>query len=202
VATGWSAFRDYQQTEAWVWEHLALTRARVIAGPKDLTEDVEGFRAALLAEKGKVEGVIREAAAMRARVADAKRPEGPWDPKLGSGRLQEIELIAQAGSLMAGETQRSVAAGVAAGVAIGWLDDAGGHALLRAYGLFWRVLQASKLLSDRPLDPGRIGEGGTGFVLRETGHETLADLQADLEAAAHEAAQVIDRALSEPSGEK
>ncbi|EDM71240.1 glutamate-ammonia ligase adenylyltransferase [Roseobacter sp. AzwK-3b] len=202
VATGWSAFRDYQQTEAWVWEHLALTRARVIAGPKDLTEDVEGFRAALLAEKGKVEGVIREAAAMRARVADAKRPEGPWDPKLGSGRLQEIELIAQAGSLMAGETQRSVAAGVAAGVAIGWLDDAGDHALLRAYGLFWRVLQASKLLSDRPLDPGRIGEGGTAFVLRETGHETLADLQADLEAAAHEAAQVIDRALTQASGEK
>ncbi|SHL68037.1 glutamate-ammonia-ligase adenylyltransferase [Roseovarius litoreus] len=202
VATGWSAFRDYQQTEAWVWEHLALTRARVIAGPQDLAEDVETFRAALLAEKGKTESVIREAAAMRARVADAKRPEGPWDPKLGSGRLQEIELIAQAGSLMAGETQRSVAAGVAAGVAIGWLDDAGGHALLRAYGLFWRVLQASKLLSDRPLDPGRIGEGGTAFVLRETGHETLADLQADLEAAAGEAAQVIDRALSEPSGEK
>lgn len=201
VATGWSAFRDYQQTEAWVWEHLALTRARVIAGPEALAEDVEAFRATLLAEKGKTDAVIREAAAMRARVAEAKRPEGPWDSKLGPGRLQEIELTAQAGSLMAGETQRSVAAGVAAGVAIGWLDDAAGQALLRAYGLCWRVLQAAKLLSERPLDPERIGEGGTGFVLRETGHETLTDLQADLDEATQAAARVIDAAFAQPPRE-
>ncbi len=29
VATGWAAFKSYQETEAWTWEHLALTRARV-----------------------------------------------------------------------------------------------------------------------------------------------------------------------------
>ena len=138
---------------------------------------------------------------MGARVAAAKRPEGPWDSKLGPGRLQEIELTAQAGSLMAGETKRSVAAGVAAGVAIGWLDDAAGQALLRAYGLCWRVLQAAKLLSERPLDPGRIGEGGTGFVLRETGHETLADLQADLDETTQAAAGVIDAAFAHPPRE-
>ena len=33
VATALPAFRRYQAEEAWTWEHMALTRARVIAGP-------------------------------------------------------------------------------------------------------------------------------------------------------------------------
>src|SRR5690606_7771862 len=31
VATSIQSFRDYQMSEAWTWEHLALTRARVVA---------------------------------------------------------------------------------------------------------------------------------------------------------------------------
>ena len=201
VATGWDAFRDYQRREAWVWEHLALTRARVIAGPEDLGADVEAFRAELLAGKGAAEKVVAEVAAMRARVAEAKAPEGPWDTKLGRGRMMEIELVAQAGSLMAGDTRRSVAAGLEAGVAIGWLDDAGRRALTRSYGLCWQVVQAAKLLSDRPLDPEKIGEGGAEFVLRETGQETLAALRAALEEAAEAAGDVIDAALAAPPDE-
>src|SRR5210317_805597 len=34
VATSWDAFQSYQMGEAWIWEHLALSRARVIAGPQ------------------------------------------------------------------------------------------------------------------------------------------------------------------------
>ncbi|HSG54782.1 MAG TPA: glutamine-synthetase adenylyltransferase, partial [Paracoccaceae bacterium] len=32
VATSLTSFRDYQMNEAWIWEHLALTRARAVAG--------------------------------------------------------------------------------------------------------------------------------------------------------------------------
>ena len=32
IATALAAFRRYQAEEAWTWEHLALTRARVVAG--------------------------------------------------------------------------------------------------------------------------------------------------------------------------
>ncbi len=38
VATQLSSFIEYQQREAWTWEHLALTRARVISGPPALRE--------------------------------------------------------------------------------------------------------------------------------------------------------------------
>src|SRR6056297_2426699 len=196
VAAGWQSFQNYQQNQAWVWEHLALTRARVIAGPAELAQDVEAFRVALLAGKGTPDKVLEEVAAMRRRIADAKTPAGPWDTKLGPGRMQEIELLAQAGALMAGDAGRTVEDGLQAGVAIGWLSDADKKALSRAYRLCWDILQAARLLSDRPLDPGNLGEGGAGFVLRETGHDTLACLQGELEQATLWAGQVIDAALA------
>ena len=196
VAAGWQSFQNYQQNQAWVWEHLALTRARVIAGPAELAQDVEAFRVALLAGKGTPDKVLEEVAAMRRRIADAKTPAGPWDTKLGPGRMQEIELLAQAGALMAGDAGRTVEDGLQAGVAIGWLSDADKKALSRAYRLCWDILQAARLLSDRPLDPANLGEGGAGFVLRETGHDTLACLQGELEQATLWAGQVIDAALA------
>ena len=32
-------FRRYQESDAWTWEHMALTRARVIAGDRDFAAD-------------------------------------------------------------------------------------------------------------------------------------------------------------------
>ena len=89
-----------------------------------LAEEVEAFRVALLTDKGDPARVLIEVTEMRERIAAAKQPEGPWDTKLGKGRQQEIELLTQAGTLMAGGARRDVAAGLNAGVAIGWLDDA------------------------------------------------------------------------------
>ena len=198
VATGWASFQNYQQSEAWVWEHLALTRARVVTGDASLATDVEAFRARLLAEKGDPRKVLIEVADMRQRIAQAKSPEGPWDTKLGPGRQQDIELIAQAGSLMAGEPRRDVAAGLEAGVAIGWLDDADRAALSRAYALCWHVVQAARLLSDKPLDPAQIGAGGAAFVLRESGHENLDVLKRALETTTAEAGEIIDHLLNRP----
>jgi len=56
-------------------------------------------------------------------------------------------------------------------------------------------VQASKLLSDRALDPEAIGEGGKAFVLRQSGFETITALQAALEEETGKAAAVINAAL-------
>ena len=40
VATRFSAFSDYQRKDAWTWEHMALSRARVVAGDKDFAEKI------------------------------------------------------------------------------------------------------------------------------------------------------------------
>jgi glutamate-ammonia-ligase adenylyltransferase len=196
VATSLQSFRDYQQNKAWVWEHLALTRARVIAGDPGLAQEVETFRAALITEKSRTDKVLQEVATMRTRIAAAKSPSGPWDVKLGPGHLQDIELMAQAGTLLAGNPERSVAEGIAAGVANGWLGDADGAALLRAYRICWQVQLTTKLLTDRPLDTDHIGIGGCAMLLRETAQSDLGALQSELADASAAAARVIDKALA------
>ncbi|RBI86539.1 glutamine-synthetase adenylyltransferase [Rhodosalinus halophilus] len=199
VATSRASFEAYQRREAWVWEHLALTRARPVAGGADLAQEVEAFRRTVLGRKDR-DTVLREAAAMRARVRAAKTPEGPWDAKLGPGRLQDVDLVAQTGALLAAEPSRNAADGLAAAERAGLVDAEGYAALAEAERLLWQVQLASKLLSEGPLDADRIGEGGAAFLARLTGIEGLDALQARLDEVTARAAAVIDAALPEAEG--
>jgi len=95
VATQLSSFIDYQAKEAWTWEHLALTRARVISGPPELRGRVEAaIRQALLKPRdaGKLTADVRE---MRERIAKEKGTEDVWDLKQVRGGLVDLEFIAQ-----------------------------------------------------------------------------------------------------------
>ncbi len=196
VATAWPSFRDYQSSEAWVWEHLALTRARVITGDEALGRDVETFRRDLLARPRDRVKVLQEVAQMRARIRAAKAPVGPLDTKLGPGRMQEIELIGQAGALLSGSAGRRAEAGLCAGVAIGWLSDADEAALTEAYALCSKLLQAARLLGDKPLNPDDLAGGAGQFVLRETDQPDTAALLEALEQVTERAGWVIDTALA------
>lgn len=195
VATSWASFQTYQKEEAWAWEHLALTRAQVVAGPEALEHDIEAFRCMLLRQKGDKAFILREVGEMRARIAVAKSPSGPWETKLGPGRMQEIELIAQAGSLLAGRSERAVEAGLAAGVAVGLLNDAEEEALTAAYRLCWQVTQAARLLGDKPIDEDTVGAGAKAFILRQTEQETIVALRDELDERTARAGVIIDAVL-------
>ncbi len=195
VATSFAAFRDYQRHEAWTWEHLALTRARPIAGSAELGAEVEAFRRALLRDKGQGPAVMADVADMRARIAAAKPPQGDWDAKIGPGRLQDVELVAQTAALLAGSPSRDVAAQLAAGRASGWLVDEDARRLSHAADLFWRLQAAARLLTGGVLVPADLGEGGRRFVLRETGQESTAALRDAMTEAAAGAEAVIARLL-------
>ncbi|MCC6001930.1 MAG: glutamine-synthetase adenylyltransferase, partial [Pararhodobacter sp.] len=196
VATALSAFDAYQRTEAWTWEHLALTRARVIAGDAALGAEVESLRRAILAEKGKGAEVLAGAAEMRERTAAARPGAGRWDVKAGRGRLQEIELVAQAAALRAASPARGVEAQLAAGVRAGWPDKDAAEALLLAYRLCWRVHCAGRLLADGVLAPEGLGAGACGFVLREAGAARMSELADRLDAVTAAASAVAGRLLA------
>ena len=51
VATSVDAFASYQENEAWTWEHMALTRARVVSGPPAFANRVEGVIRSVLTRK-------------------------------------------------------------------------------------------------------------------------------------------------------
>lgn len=181
VATSWSSFTHYQRNEAWVWEHLALTRARVVAGSADLARDIESFRHDVLLSARDRLKVFREVADMRARLAAAKTPAGVWDAKTGGGRMMDIELISQVGALLSGDTARNVSSGLQATVATGWLKVAEATQLQDSYDLFWSVQTAARLLSSTGINAANLGEGGAQFLCRSTGFDSLKALQEDLE---------------------
>ncbi|WP_158963753.1 bifunctional [glutamate--ammonia ligase]-adenylyl-L-tyrosine phosphorylase/[glutamate--ammonia-ligase] adenylyltransferase [Chachezhania sediminis] len=197
VATSWPSFRHYQENDAWTWEHLALTRARVIAGDPGLAIDVEDFRTRILSRKREVRTVLDEVRDMRARIAQARGPGGLLDLKTGPGRLQDIELIAQAGTLLAGLPDRDVPAGLRAAEAAGWMPTATRERLTVSFNLFWAVRMAMRLISDVPLTADELGEGGAAFLTRSTGFESMEELEQALQDRYDAVADAIEAIVGE-----
>jgi glutamate-ammonia-ligase adenylyltransferase len=95
VAVSLGSFRRYHAEAAWTWERMALTRARVVAGPPALRIRIEAAIADALAQAGDAARIRADAAAMRARMLRDLPPDGPWDVKLRAGGQIEVEFIAQ-----------------------------------------------------------------------------------------------------------
>ncbi len=103
VAVSLTAFRRYHAERSWTWERMAMSRARVVAGPPPLRSRVEAAIRVALDQPGITRRtLLRDACAMRARIAAELPPRGPWDVKLREGGLMEVEFIAQALRLASG----------------------------------------------------------------------------------------------------
>ncbi len=96
LATHIDAFHAYQQSGAWTWEHMALTRARPIAGDRQLKKRAGEEIAAAIVRRRKPKEVAAAVVEMRSMIEDAKGGEGAWDVKQAPGGLVDVEFVAQA----------------------------------------------------------------------------------------------------------
>ncbi|MGB3315532.1 MAG: glutamine-synthetase adenylyltransferase, partial [Albidovulum sp.] len=200
VATSLQSFTSYQMDEAWTWEHLALTRARPVAGAPDLALEVDTARLSILVEKGKADRVLSDVAEMRERIFSAKAADGAWEAKIGPGRLQDIELLAQTCALRSAAPARRVEAQLRSGLRGGHLSKEDEAALQEAYRYLWRLQAGGRLLTQSQLDIDVIGEGGQAFLLRETGASELDQMASRLEGHTARAASIIAQCLGLPEG--
>jgi [glutamine synthetase] adenylyltransferase / [glutamine synthetase]-adenylyl-L-tyrosine phosphorylase len=95
VATRINSFEKYQREEAWTWEHMALSRARLVCGDPTLVADAERIIADVLSKKVDVAKIAADVIEMRALIEKEKPPANIWDLKLIPGGLIDIEFIAQ-----------------------------------------------------------------------------------------------------------
>ncbi|HSD92337.1 MAG TPA: bifunctional [glutamine synthetase] adenylyltransferase/[glutamine synthetase]-adenylyl-L-tyrosine phosphorylase [Methyloceanibacter sp.] len=95
VATKLSSFDSYQKSSAWTWEHLALTRARVLTGPASLRREIGATIAEVLCRQRDRASVAADVRSMRAKIADEKGHGDIWDLKQARGGLIDLEFIAQ-----------------------------------------------------------------------------------------------------------
>jgi glutamate-ammonia-ligase adenylyltransferase len=90
-------FAEYQQREAWTWEHQALLHARAVAGDPGLRARFDAVRMAVVTQHVHHDRLLAEVRAMRARMrhekahGDAHR----FDLKNDAGGITDIEFLAQ-----------------------------------------------------------------------------------------------------------
>ncbi len=90
-------FLDYQQHEAWTWEHQALVRARALTGDPALCSWFVHIRREVLMQQREPDKLRQEVLSMRERMRQQLGSKDPqhFDIKHGRGGITDIEFIVQ-----------------------------------------------------------------------------------------------------------
>lgn len=164
------SFVRYQETEAELWETMALTRARPIGCTPDDRALAQAAIDRLVAAPRDSAFVRREAQEMRRRIARHKPQAGPFDVKLMKGGLVDIEFILAVKALLSG---RPVPPGLAEAAALLAPELTGPAQLMNAMLVVLRLVQ--------PHDAAATPDATAGAVIaRACGKPGLAALKADL----------------------
>jgi glutamate-ammonia-ligase adenylyltransferase len=95
VASHIKSFAEYQDREAWTWEHLALTRARVISASPEFRGRIEQIIRDVLTRPRDAVSVASDVVDMRRAVALEKGEDDVWDLKYAAGGMVDVDFIAQ-----------------------------------------------------------------------------------------------------------
>lgn len=101
LVTNLKSYRDYQMKKAWLWEHQALVRARVVAGDPQIAEQFTDIRREVLSQQRDKSDLRKEVIDMRNRMRKelSKEKKGQFDLKQGAGGIVDIEFMVQYGVL-------------------------------------------------------------------------------------------------------
>ena len=101
LVTDISGFKDYQQKDAWTWEHQALVRARCVTGDEKLSKRIESIRQQILGQKRNLAILTKDVIEMRAKMREQlnKSTVDLFDLKQGKGGITDIEFMVQYATL-------------------------------------------------------------------------------------------------------
>ena len=98
------AFAEYQEKDAWTWEHQALLHARAVAGDSTLRAEFERLRVDILMRCVRRDTLRVEVKDMRLRMrkelSKARPGSGKFDLKQDAGGTADIEFLAQYWALL------------------------------------------------------------------------------------------------------
>ncbi len=186
VATRINSFDKYQREEAWTWEHMALSRARLICGDQSLIGEAEGIIADVLSTKRDIAKVAHDVAEMRELIEKEKAPENGWDLKLIPGGVIDIEFIAQYLALIAPAKGVEIKInGLTTGASLKVLGDklmtsADLDTCLEAFALYTELSQLIRLCIDSLFDPKEAPAGLTELVCRAGDCPDIKTLEGEL----------------------
>jgi glutamate-ammonia-ligase adenylyltransferase len=185
LATRLDSFAGYQETEAWTWEHLALTRARVISASPVFAAQVESVIRAVLCRPRNAKSVAGDAVDMRRAIAMEKGDDKRWDLKYVAGGLIDIEFIAQYLQLVHAASAPDILDTSTARVLdkawrLGHLATEHAEVLRPAARLYHNLTQVLRLCLSAPFDPKTAAPGLVGLLTRAADVPDFATLEAHL----------------------
>jgi glutamate-ammonia-ligase adenylyltransferase len=201
VATQLSSFEHYQEHDAWTWEHMALTRARVISGPDALRDQVvDAIRRTLVRPRDRAK-LVADVRDMRERIAKEKGTTDIWELKQVRGGLVDIEFIAQFLQLAHAHDHPEVLDQNTIGAlkklaAVGLLAPPHADILIPAAILVHNLTEVLRLCLDGPFDPEKAPDGLRVMLTRAGDAPDFVRLQAALTATLSEVAALFDEIVA------
>jgi len=201
IATAFDSFGIYQRKEAWTWEHLALTRARVASASPEFGGRIEKMIHEILClprDPRKISADIRE---MREIIAKEKGEANSWDLKYAAGGLIDIEFIAQYLLLIhaakePGILDTNTIRVLERAQSLGVLDPSDGELLRAAARLCHDLTQILRLCLAGPFDSKKAGPALLALLARAGGLPDFATLEAHLLDTQSRVRRCFDRILT------
>ena len=204
IASSLDAFAQYQRGSAWTWEHMALTRARPVAGSPELCAAITAAISTALTAPRDPERLVRNVADMRHRIADKEGRAARWDLRNRPGGLVDLGFLVQyltlreaarASQVVTPDPDRALAALGAAGV----LPQQGERELREALHLLTHLRALLALLFDGVPSEAALAGAAGATLARLAGAIDFTRLEADMTAACDRVRDWYDRLVERPA---
>ena len=162
LASHLASFAEYQEREAWTWEHMALTRARVISASPEFAARVERVIREALTRPREADGIAHDVADMRRAIAQEKGEDDPWELKYAAGGMIDIDFVAQYLQLVHASEKPDILsvdtlAVIENAARLGVLPQADAEILRAAGRLYHDLTQVLRLCVSDKFDPKTAG---------------------------------------------
>jgi [glutamine synthetase] adenylyltransferase / [glutamine synthetase]-adenylyl-L-tyrosine phosphorylase len=204
VASHVESFAEYQNREAWTWEHMALTRARVISASPSFRAKIETVIRQVLTRPRDAAAVANDVADMRRAIALEKGENEIWDLKYAAGGMVDIDFIAQYLQLVHAAEKPEILDVSTLHVLdnaarLGVLAQSAAEILRSAARLYHDLTQILRLCVSERFNPETAGEGLLRIMARAGDAPDFSSLQAQVKETQAEVRRVF-RALIEGEG--
>lgn len=205
LATRLGSFAAYQREEAWTWEHMALTRARVIAAAPAFGARVREVVCAVMAQPRDPRRLAGDILDMRQAIAAEKGEDDKWNLKHAAGGQVDVEFLAQYLVLAHAHAHPEIVDTATARVLstaeeLGLLGKEDAHVLTRACRLYQNLTQVLRLAVDAHVVPADASPALRALLARAGEMPDFATLDADLTDTQGKVRAIFERILATPAG--
>ena len=195
VATSLASFERYHETQAWTWEHMALTRLRPIVGDAGLGETVQKIAERMI-NSGDPQQRTQDILDMRRRLLREKPSQGQWDLKMRRGGLIDLEFITQHAILTSEPYQKLMPSLEAAHLQLQesgvWSADAHGK-IADALTFLQALQQVQRVAHAEIAATSELSNALKDRLCRATGCEDFEQLSHRLEAVAQRVTDIFEK---------